>query len=90
MRSKEELKQIFLKEAEYILDNHINVLRDIVNNIPNNEEYSKEEYKKTLGIAASLREKDMITDEELEVIHDNMLDWQHDLLPLILNRITLH
>ena len=90
MRSKEELKQIFLKEAEYILDNHLNVLQDMVNNIPNNEEYSQEQYKKTLSIAASLREKDMITNEELEVIHENMLDWQHDLLPLILNRITLH
>lgn len=90
MRTKEELKEIFLKQAEYILDNHMNKLMDMVNNIPNNEETSKEQYKDVLSIANSLKKQDKITDEELNFIKDHMLDWQQNLLPLILNRLTLH
>lgn len=90
MRTKEELKEIFLKEAEYVLDNHMNKLMDIVNNIPNNEEISKEQYEDVLSITNSLKKQDKITDEELDFIKDHILDWQHDLLPLILNRLTLH
>lgn len=90
MRTKEELKEIFLKQAEYILDNHMNKLMDTVNGILNNEETSKEQYKDVLSIANSLKKQDKITDEELDFIKDHMLDWQQDLLPLILNRLTLH
>ena len=90
MRNKEELKQIFLKQAEYILDNKFDVLNNIVNNIPNNEEVSKENYNTVLDIAKSLRKSYNITDEEFDIIQDNVKDWQYDLLPLILNRITKH
>lgn len=90
MRSKEELKQIFLRQAEFILDNKLDVLNNIVNNIPNNEEVSKENYNTVLDIAKSLRELYNITDKEFDIIHDNLKEWQHDLLPLILNRLTLH
>jgi len=90
MRTEKELKEIFLKQAEYILDNHMNKIMDIVNHIPNNEEISKEQYKDVLSIANSLKKQDKITDEELDFIKDHMSDWQHDLLPLILNRLTLN
>jgi hypothetical protein len=90
MRSKEELKKLFLKQAEYILDNYMDKLNELANSIPNNEESSKEQYNNFLGIASSLRNQDNITDEEFEVIKENMIDWQHELLPMIINRITIN
>ena len=91
MRTKEELKQIFLKEAEDILDQHLTKLLEITNDITKDQtDKAKVHYNTILSVANSLKAKDSVTDEELEFIRENMNEWQADLLPLVVNRLTIN
>lgn len=91
MRTKEELKQIFLKEAEDILDQHLTKLLEMTNDITKDQiDKAKVHYNTILSVANSLKAKDNITDEELEFIRENMNEWQADLLPLVINRLTIN
>lgn len=87
MRSKEELKRIFIKEASEILDKHFNEITYATNKLLNNET-GEDEYRHILSITDRLRKEDKITEEELQVMKENMVDWQVDLLPLIINKFN--
>jgi len=91
MRNEKELKQIFLKEAEEILDNHLNKLLEMTNEATNeHEEKAKVHYNTILSVANSLRNKDGITEDEIDFIRMHMNEWQADLLPLVLNRLNIN
>lgn len=91
MRNEKELKQIFLKEAEEILDNHLNKLLEMTNEVTKDQEdKAKVHYNTILSVANSLMANNNITDEEIEFIRMHMNEWQADLLPLVLNRLNIN
>ena len=86
MRSKERLKEIFMTEANYMLDHYFGKANKIATGIIEHQNVTElyEEYK---DISKMQMDKYHLTNEEQEVINANVKDWQAELMPLIVKKL---
>lgn len=85
-RSLDELKQIFLEEQMYLIDNYTDTLVKAADKVVLNE--SIEEEGNVIKVAARERLlKRNITEEELEIIKAYEVEWQKDAIPHIMEKV---
>lgn len=85
-RSIEELKQIFLKEQMYMIDNYTDILVKAADKVALKDSYKDE--AKTIKEAAKERlQKRNITEEELNIIKQHDAEWQKDVIPHIMQKV---
>ena len=85
-RSLEELKQIFLEEQMYMIDNYTDVLVKAADKVVLKDSYEDE--AKTIKEAAKERlQKRNITEEELSIIKQHDTEWQQDVIPHIMQKV---
>ena len=85
-RSIEELKQIFLEEQMYMIDNYTDVLVKAADKVALKDSYKDE--AKTIKEAAKERlQKRNITEEELNIIKQHNAEWQKDVIPHIMQKV---
>lgn len=85
-RSLEELKQIFLEEQMYMIDNYTDVLVKAADKVVLKDSYEDE--AKTIKEAAKERlQKRNITEEELNIIKQHDAEWQKDVIPHIMQKV---
>lgn len=85
-RSLDELKQIFLEEQMYLIDNYTDTLVKAADKVVLNE--SIEEEGNVIKVAARERLlKRNITEEELEIIKAHEVEWQKDAIPHIMEKV---
>lgn len=85
-RSLEELKQIFLEEQMYMIDNYTDVLVKAADKVALSESY-KDEAKTIKEVAKERLLKRNITEEELNIIKQHDAEWQKDVIPHIMQKI---
>lgn len=85
-RSLEELKQIFLEEQMYMIDNYTDVLVKAADKVALKESY-KDEAKTIKEVAKERLLKRNITEEELNIIKQHDAEWQKDVIPHIMQKI---
>lgn len=85
-RSIEELKQIFLEEQMYMIDNYTNVLVKAADKVALKESY-EDEAKTIKEIAKERLQKRNITEEELNIIKQHDAEWQKDVIPHIMQKV---
>lgn len=85
-RSIEELKQIFLEEQMYMIDNYTDVLVKAADKVALKESY-KDEAKTIKEVAKERLLKRNITEEELNIIKQHDAEWQKDVIPHIMQKI---
>ena len=79
-RSIEELKQIFLEEQMYMIDNYTDVLVKAADKVALKDSYKDEAAKERL-------QKRNITEEELNIIKQHNAEWQKDVIPHIMQKV---
>lgn len=85
-RSIEELKQIFLEEQMYMIDNYTDVLVKAADKVALKESY-EDEAKTIKDVARERLQKRNITEEELNIIKQHDAEWQKDVIPHIMQKI---
>ena len=85
-RSLEELKQIFLEEQMYMIDNYTDVLVKAADKVAIKESY-EDEAKTIKDVAKERLLKRNITEEELNIIKQHDAEWQKDVIPHIMQKI---
>lgn len=85
-RSVEELKQIFLEEQMYMIDNYTDVLVKASDKVALSESYESEA-KTIKDVARERLLKRNITEEELDIIKQHDAEWQKDVIPHIMKKV---
>ena len=85
-RSLEELKQIFLEEQMYMIDNYTDVLVKAADKVVLKDSY-EDEAKTIKEVAKERLQKRNITEEELNIIKQHDAEWQKDVIPHIMQKV---
>jgi len=88
MRSVEKLKEIYIKEAEYMVKHYFDELNNVGTSLMNNN--PDEEGFENIKDKAQQRlvEEYNITEEELLVIQQHHNEWQKDIMPIVMKRLS--
>ena len=85
-RSLDELKQIFLEEQLYMIDNYTDILVKVTDKVALGES-CEEEAETIKKIARERLQGRNITEEELNIIKQHDVEWQKDVIPHIMKSV---